>query len=170
MKNVLQSAGALNRPAPSRLPRRARRLIVAAFGLAAAGLFAADYAFAGTDGIAGSLFRAAFATLSLAALFGFMASPAWFGANAPDTALDEREIAARNAAYLAAYRVLALCVCVGGVYFVTLGPDFGLWMPPSLDHWWTIVWGAICLALALPAAILAWTAPDPLPESSDLAR
>jgi hypothetical protein len=42
-------------------------------------------------------------------------------------------------------------------------------MPPSLDHWWAVAWAAILLATTLPAAILAWTAPDPLNEPAGTA-
>jgi hypothetical protein len=96
MTKALDTATALTRPAPSRLSRFQRRLIVAGLGLTAATLCAADYAFAGTEGITGTLFRAAFAAASLVAIMAIVGSPAWFGANAPDAALDEREIAARN--------------------------------------------------------------------------
>jgi hypothetical protein len=94
-----------------------------------------------------------------------MASLAWFGANAPDAALDEREIAARNRAYLYAYQGLASLVTVGALYFATLAPDLGLPMPQTRDHWWTFVWGLLALSIALPAAIHGWIAPDPLPET-----
>ncbi len=162
MEKTLAAGG---RPGPSRLARRTRRALVVGVALAAAALLAADYALADEDGLARSLFRGAFAAMSAVALIAFVRTPLWFAANAPDAVLDERELAARNAVYVRAYQILAGALAVGVVYFTSLAADLGLWMPPTPEHWWTLGWGALLAALALPVAVLAWTAPDPLPDA-----
>jgi hypothetical protein len=77
-----------------------------------------------------------------------------------DARLDERQIAQRNAAYLAAYRVVS-GVAVLGCIWIALGTDKGWWwIPDSYNEWNDIFWGLFILTTSLPAAILSWREPD----------
>lgn len=158
----MTSPAKIERPAPSRLTQSARRKIVAAIGLGLAALLVFDYLASSSDGVIGILSRALVATVLLAGIFALITTSTWFMMNAPDGALDERERALRGRVYFDAYVALAGVVAFAGLYFATLGPDFGLWMPQNQDQWWTIAWAALSLALLLPTAIYAWRAPDPL--------
>lgn len=73
--------------------------------------------------------------------------------------VDEREQALRNAAYRLAYRGLGGVMAVWYMYFQFNGPQ---WMARS--HY-SIQWASVLvfgiLYHALPAAMIAWLAPDP---------
>jgi len=86
-------------------------------------------------------------------------------ANAPnirEDAFDERQLARRNAALSRAYPIVGMCTAVGLVY--TLFGD--IW--PAIRNFTVIealFWASFLLAISLPSSIIAWTEPDPLPES-----
>lgn len=77
-----------------------------------------------------------------------------------DHALDERQLALRNAAYLGAYRVVA-ALCVLGALYLAAAADAGLPLPESLAARIAAAWGVCILCLTLPSAILAWNEPAP---------
>jgi hypothetical protein len=77
-----------------------------------------------------------------------------------DHALDERQLALRNAAYLGAYRAVA-AVCVLGALYLAVAADAGLPLPGSLAARMAAAWGVCILCLTLPSAILAWNEPAP---------
>ena len=77
-----------------------------------------------------------------------------------DAALDERQLALRNAAYLDAYRIVS-ATAVLGVIWVAIGVDKGLWWTPrTYNEWNDVFWGLFILTTSLPAAFLSWREPD----------
>lgn len=152
------------RPAPSRLPRSARRCIVAASALmAAAGLLAVALLPPGST--AATLVKLLIVFAVVAALAWVVTrSTVWFLSSAPDAALDERERRIRERAYVRAYGVFVGLAALAAFYLLDLGPDLGLWVPADYNDWWAIVWAFVLLALGLPAALVAWDLPDPVPE------
>ena len=83
--------------------------------------------------------------------------PARLGiSDGPDSALDERQIAARNVQYLNAYRVLGAAVVLLALYYV-LAQDRGWWLPSSFGETQATFWAVWILAVTLPSALIAWT-------------
>lgn len=78
-----------------------------------------------------------------------------------DAQLDERERAERDHA---GYRAHALfsCFVLVGILYIALVSDLvsngkaDLWLPQGYEGWNAIFWGAMMLALTLPAAVLGW--------------
>lgn len=152
----------LSRPAPSRLPQRTRRYIVSAL------LGAAIGALATVAYVPDGSFAAAVAKLVTASAtvlgFGYTMtrSAIWFLGNAPDSALDERERAIRDRAYVKAYGVFAGLAIISAFYLLDLGPDLGLPVPGDYGDWWALVWFFVMLGVGLPAGFVAWDLPDPI--------
>ena len=152
----------LTRPRPGRLSRRARRAAIGATALATAAALAVLALLTEPGSTAASLLKLAIAVTTLVGFaFVMTRSIHWFVGNAPDEALDERELALRNRSYFRAYALFAGLAVAAGFYFLDLAPDFGLWMPVHYDQWWAVVWGFLVLALGAPAALLAWDEADP---------
>lgn len=154
----------LTRPAPSRLPRRARRLIITGVVLLAAAALV-TVAVMPEGSLGGSLAKLVTAIGTVAGFTLVMTrSASWFLGNAPDSELDERERAIRDRAYFKAYGVFAGLAIVCAFYMLDLGPDLGLWTPESHNQWWAIVWVFVMLGLGLPAGFVAWDLPDPVTD------
>jgi hypothetical protein len=84
--------------------------------------------------------------------------------DAPDELLDERQIAARNAAYVVAYRWLATLAWLFMLLIVALG-DGGV-MPDAIRElvrqpaWSGLHMSAVMAIVSLPAMVLAWQLPS----------
>jgi hypothetical protein len=78
-------------------------------------------------------------------------------ANAPDAALDEREVRVRDRAYLQAHRIGTAALFVVGVAVV---PLVGLDQTISVEVVVDVMLSLAMAILALPAAVVAWTEPD----------
>lgn len=84
--------------------------------------------------------------------------------DAPDELLDERQVAARDAAHTVAYRILAI-VAVGAILLHAVLPhstDAGQALLGARTH---LLLAVIMGAAALPAMVLAWTLPSEQPEA-----
>lgn len=159
-------ASKLVRPRAGRLTRHGRRIAIAAAALVMGNLLGLQLFVVQPGSLAASLLKLSIAVLTVGGFALVMTrSLSWFMGNAPDEALDERERAQRNRSYFRAYTVYASLTVLAGFYFLDLAPDLGLWMPTHYDHWWALVWANLILALAAPAAFVAWDEPDPEPES-----
>lgn len=75
--------------------------------------------------------------------------------------LDERQRAVVTAAYAAAYRVLASGLLLSYTYVMLTNLFAGLPKLTDLASSSLMLVGLIWLVIGLPAAILAWTEPDP---------
>lgn len=88
-------------------------------------------------------------------------------AQEPEAKLDERELMQRNRAAYRAFSVFGAIVLIALIY-MQLSFDFAdriaLWTPTSPEHWNALFWGALILALTLPAAFLAWEREPPAAE------
>lgn len=84
--------------------------------------------------------------------------------DAPDELLDERQIVARNAAYVVAYRWLATLAWLFMLLIVALG-DGGV-MPDAIRElvrqpaWSGLHMSAVMAIVSLPAMVLAWQLPS----------
>jgi hypothetical protein len=78
-------------------------------------------------------------------------------ANAPDAALDEREVRIRDRAYLQAHRIGSTALFVVGVAAMFV---VGLDATVSVDTVVDVVFSLAMGLVALPAAVVAWTEPD----------
>lgn len=83
----------------------------------------------------------------------------WFWGNAGDCALDEREVALRNRAYLTAYTILGVGAIMVALYAL-IAFEAGLWLPNEYAQAYAILWGVLILVTMLPASVLAWGEPD----------
>ncbi len=156
----------LVRPRAGRLTRRGRRAAIIAAALVIGGLLGAQLFAVPPGSLAASVLKLATALLTVGGFALVMTrSLIWFMGNAPDEALDERELSLRNRSYFRAYAIYAGLTVLAGFYFLDLAPDFGLWMPTHYDQWWALVWAYLILALGAPAAFLAWDEGDPETES-----
>lgn len=72
--------------------------------------------------------------------------------------LDERQRAARDAAFAGALRVLTAVLTVAWVYAM-VASWFGLWLPDARELWLPL-WLIAQLAYGLPTAIAAWNEPE----------
>lgn len=90
-----------------------------------------------------------------------------FIADDADTALDERQIALRNRAYLGAYRVFGGTVALAATYITLAVDSRRLWYPQSRDAWQYIAEGVILLAVVAPSGWLNWFVPDTVDSESD---
>jgi MFS family permease len=85
--------------------------------------------------------------------------------NAPnirDAALDERQRDRRNEALARAYPVIGIFAALCLAYMM-IGDAW-----PAVRNFTVIealFWGTFLLTISLPSSIIAWTEPDPLPES-----
>jgi hypothetical protein len=77
-------------------------------------------------------------------------------ADLPDTDLDEREVAQRDRVYLHAYQGVATAALLI-LFTLTIHGDRSTLTYEELS---AATWFVLGLALGLPSAILAWTAPD----------
>ncbi len=82
--------------------------------------------------------------------------------NAPDDAVDERQLDRRNRAVFVAYRALAIATAVVPLWLlVATTAERWAWLrDPNLLAFAS--WGLLLVGITLPTAILAWTEPDPL--------
>jgi len=81
-------------------------------------------------------------------------------AQAPDSQLDERQVAVRDRAYLSAYRAFSGLVLVT-LFVAGILPDI-LDRPLAItfDTLLPVFWGALLYAFVLPSAIVAWQERD----------
>jgi len=85
-------------------------------------------------------------------------------ADLPDDALDERQRAVRDRAYLVAYRFVDAIFFAAAVYGALAWDTGLLWLP---DDWVAVqacVWAVFLLVTTLPSAALAWAEPEPVGE------
>ena len=88
--------------------------------------------------------------------------------DAPDELIDERQIAVRNAAYLGAYRWLALicCLVVLGLFTTSGGGALqGVLDAAQLERWMSGLGIALLMTVcSLPAMVLGWQLPSELQD------
>ena len=78
----------------------------------------------------------------------------WHWGTVNDGKLDERELATRNAAYVGAYRIIAVLSVAGSIWWLA-GPL--LRQPQALGTDANVLfWGYVLLLVTLPTALLAW--------------
>lgn len=102
--------------------------------------------------------------LAVVTAAGLLLAPRLLGvSDGADDELDERQLAVRNRTYLNAYRVLGLLVILAALYhMIAVSSERGaLWLPRSDLAAQGLFWGAWLVAVTLPAALAAWTEPDP---------
>jgi hypothetical protein len=145
------------------LTRRSRRgAVLAAYGgyLTMTGIW---YLARRVDSLALWLLVIPLALVLMTGLAVLLTSSVWHAANEPDPHLDERQQRVRDRAYLQSYRLLAsltsLAVLYGGLAW-----DNAWWLPSTWNQVQALVWGVLLLTLTLPAAVVAWTEPDPPAE------
>lgn len=150
------------RPHASRLTQRTRRRVIVLGGAVMAALLLASAFVIVPGSMASSVLKLVIALLTIAGFALVMTrSIYWYVGNAPDGDLDERELALRNRSYFKAYALFAGLSVLSAFYLLDLAPDLGLWMPTHYDQWWSLAWALLILALAAPAAFVAWDEPDP---------
>ena len=121
-----------------------------------------------SDGSSGSLplslLVSLFVVVSLAGLAGVLQTQKTLFPDALGP-LDERQRGVRNQAYVLAYRVLGLLVILSAGYALAI--RVGRFRLPGLSSLevFLLMIGAAVVVMTLPAAIMAWTEPDP-PEDS----
>lgn len=94
---------------------------------------------------------------------GMLLAPRLLGiSDGADNELDERQLAARNRTYLAAYRVLGVLALLSALYYMVATSDGKWWLPRTDRETQALFWGVWLVAVTLPAALAAWTEPDPL--------
>lgn len=84
-----------------------------------------------------------------------------------DPELDERELMVRNHAYYHAYRLLSAVFGLFLAYllFATVFfRDAGLPVPSTLGDFAQLALLLAYLVMSLPASVVAWTEPDPVPD------
>ncbi len=157
----------MSRPVSGRIgSRRRRRWSVAAlYGsyvlICASAAIAANLTTPAAHAVALALLIAGVA----AAIYGVFTLMGRTFVNAPNIrndALDERQQARRNEALVRAYPVIGIfaALCLG---YMMIGDAW-----PAVRNYTVIealFWGTFLLAISLPSSIIAWTEPDPLPES-----
>lgn len=103
--------------------------------------------------------------VGLAAVTGMIASITFFVgtygvlANAPDTMLDERELADRNRAYVSAFKYLVAMTIAGGMIPELLSKIFNFELSVAVMKNFMLL--MFTTALVLPGFVLAWTDKDP---------
>lgn len=81
-------------------------------------------------------------------------------AQAPEAALDERQVAIRDRAYLESYRILS-GVLLLGVLVVGILPDLlDRSLQVTFETIQPVMWGLIHYTIILPSAVVAWREPD----------
>ncbi len=100
------------------------------------------------------------AVVMLAGLVLLFTSWVWYAANSPDPSLDERQQRVRDRAYLHSYQLFAGAVTLAGLY-AGIAWDNGWWLPSTWNQVQAAMWGLLLLAMTLPAAVVAWTEPEP---------
>jgi hypothetical protein len=81
-------------------------------------------------------------------------------AQAPETDLDERQVAVRDRAYLEAYRIFSALV-MGTLLFVAIVPDaIDRPLQVTYDTVQPFLLGVILYGIILPSAVVAWGEPD----------
>jgi Na+/H+ antiporter NhaD/arsenite permease-like protein len=151
----------LNDTRPSRLRQQgARRVLV---GVTAAVLLAmALLGFVSQPKLQSYLMIALLATVLL--LYTLLRKAVRKISDAPDELLDERQVAARDAAHTVAYRILAI-VAVGAILLHAVFPhptEAGQALLGARTHLLlAVIMGAACL----PAMVLAWNLPSEQPEA-----
>ncbi|MFN3592291.1 MAG: hypothetical protein ACK4TG_08895 [Thermaurantiacus sp.] len=102
-----------------------------------------------------------FAALKLVGLFGaillFLSN---FGqmSQRPESSLDEREVEIRNRAYVRTHHVMVACL-FAAFFWMETANKLGWWLPSVSDAANLLTAFGIS-SMALPAAILAWTAEE----------
>ncbi len=138
--------------------RRASIVVMFCAFIAGALLFSNSDAVGPVLGLGGSiaLFAASFAAFVVL----FLRTRYWRWGNDPDERLDEFHLAARNRAYLNAYRGLASLVLMA-MLVARIGGDLNLLGALTGVQTDVAFWGAFVLILILPPTILAWTDQSP---------
>lgn len=80
---------------------------------------------------------------------------------------DERQDMVRGRANVRAYQIFSGVATLWIVYqalATDLQRKFPVWLPSTWDEHQVVVWTTLLLALTLPAAIVAWTEPDPVEQ------
>ncbi len=93
-----------------------------------------------------------------------------FIADDADAALDERQIALRNRAYLGAYRLYGGVMALGATYITIAVDSKWFWYPSSRYAWQSIAEAVILLAVVAPSAWLGWFVPDESDETRRVPR
>ena len=79
----------------------------------------------------------------------------WHYGNAPDPALDERQVQVRNHAYRLAYATVSALVILALAYAIA-APILG-WATPAIgEQGSSLLWVALVFLPSLPSALLAW--------------
>jgi hypothetical protein len=76
----------------------------------------------------------------------------------PESSLDEREVAIRNRAYVRTHQVMVACLFLA-FFWIEAANKLGWWLPSVSDAANLLTAFGIS-SMALPAAILAWTAEE----------
>jgi len=98
--------------------------------------------------------------IGIAAIAGVIASITFFGctygalANAPDTLLDEREMADRNRAYFTAFKYIVLMTILGGLVPEFMAKLFKFELSVGVMTNYMLL--MFTTAIVLPGAVLAW--------------
>lgn len=104
-------------------------------------------------------------SLGLLAVMGYamlMVSQYGIMSSQNKASLDERQEAVRNRAYRLAYGILGALACFAALYLYIAADSGSLWLPTTSNELQAAFWGVLLLTSTLPAAVLAWTEPDPV--------
>jgi hypothetical protein len=78
---------------------------------------------------------------------------------------DERQRAIREHAQAVSYRILGLVIVVPALYIIFIVPVFSHpWLPSTRTEQVGLLAGFALLLGTLPAAVIAWSEPDPVPD------
>lgn len=78
---------------------------------------------------------------------------------------DERQRAIREHAAAVSYRIICPLIVAFAVYIIFVTPALGhAWLPSTQTEQVTLLAGFALLFSTLPAAVIAWSEPDPVPD------
>jgi hypothetical protein len=158
-----RTMNARNRPLPGPVGRTSRRRLVAAVYGGYAALVVAGVLLGRLGWAWQSLFPVLFGVAGFAGFF-VLRRAVQLAADLPDAALDERQRAVRDRAYVAAYRYVGALFFLAAVYGGLAWDSGLLWLPGDWVAIQAIVWGVFLLVTTLPSAALAWDEPEPVGE------
>lgn len=87
----------------------------------------------------------------------------------PGGALDERQLAVQDRAFRVSFWLLSTGVLLAALYGYIAADSGSLWLPRTSSELQAVFWGVWLLVTTLPAAVLCWLEPDPIPESATVA-
>jgi hypothetical protein len=143
------------------LPRLVRRVVVAIV-LLGYPLLVAAWVGLPMVGVPPLVWALTVGVLALAVIGGAGALYAYRHAmaQAPDSQLDERQIAVRDRAYLSAYRVFVALVLVALLLAGVVPDILDRPLEMTFETVQPLFWGAMLYSIILPSAIVAWQEPD----------